>query len=68
MKDKAQSEENPLTAVEMQRGVMWRVIADHPILRRPDKGNMTKSEATAYADSLRPLGYENINIVIDGAT
>lgn len=43
----------------------WKVTADHPILARPDKFGMSKAEARAYADSLQPLGYENISITID---
>ena len=45
--------------------VDWKVMADHPILARPDKFGLTREEAIAFADSLRPLGYENINITID---
>lgn len=40
----------------------WKVTADHPILARPDNFGMSEHEARAYADSLRPLGYENINV------
>lgn len=43
----------------------WKVTADHPILARPDKFGMSEQEARAYADSLRPLGYENINVTVE---
>jgi hypothetical protein len=44
----------------------WKVTADHPIFARPDKFGLSKEEAVAYADSLHPLGYENISVTIHG--
>ena len=44
---------NPEYAESM---TIWKVTADHPILARPDKFGLSKSEARAYADSIRPLG------------
>ena len=44
---------------------LYKVMADHCIRMRPDKYGLTKSETTAFADSLRPLGYENISITVD---
>lgn len=43
----------------------WKVTADHPVLARSDKFGMSEQEARAYADSLRPLGYENINVTVE---
>lgn len=44
------------------RGNSWKVTADHPIFARPDKANLSEADAKAYADSLRPLGFENISV------
>lgn len=40
----------------------WKVVADHPILARPDKYRLSEIEAKDYTDSLVSLGYENITI------
>jgi len=41
----------------------WRVIGDHPILRRPDRRMMTKAQAEGYASSLCGYGYENVQVL-----
>ena len=43
-------------------GVYWTVTGDHPVLARPDKYNLPKDEADAYADELRGHGYENVSV------
>ena len=43
----------------------YKVIGDHPILRRPDRFNLTYKEAENYAAKLRKAGYENVRIQDD---
>jgi len=45
--------------------VLWKVTADHPVFARPDRFGLSESDARTYANSLRPLGYENINVTIE---
>lgn len=49
----------------VEENYSWKVIADHPILARPDKYRLSETEAKEFADSLIPLGYENITIIND---
>ncbi len=43
----------------------WKVVGDHAVLARPDKYGMKINEAQAYASSLRGLGYENVQVILD---
>ena len=43
----------------------FTVRADHPTLARPDKSNLTASEARQYAAELSFTGFENIQTITD---
>jgi len=44
----------------------YSVKGDHPILRRPDKSNLSYLGAICYAHELKYIGYENVNITPTG--
>lgn len=46
-------------------GDAYKVIGDHPILKRPDSTRLKYAAAQSYADELIEAGYENVQVILD---